>query len=258
MGNSGSTPGGGARQPSALVIVGPSGVGKGTLIDRLMDEGGENVAFSCSHTTRAPRPGEEVGGVGWGVGPRKSDHREGRRMHARRWRRRQVPSPEYARTRAPTLAPALLTQDGVHYHFTTRTKMEKEIKEGKFLEYAYVHDNIYGTSFQAVQDVAKSGRCCVLDIDVQGARQVRGGGGAPAAAAARGCWRAREAQRWQHQRQAGWHTNASPPPPPALPPRCAPPSCPPSLCLWRRPAWGSWRSGCGGAAPRPPSRLPCA
>lgn len=55
--------------------------------------------------------------------------------------------------------------------------MEADIASGKFLEHAHVHKNIYGTSVQAVQDVADAGRCCVLDIDVQGARQVRWAGG---------------------------------------------------------------------------------
>ena len=52
---SGSSP-----SPSALVIVGPSGVGKGTLIKKLM-EGSDQFGFSVSHTTRAPRAGEQVG-----------------------------------------------------------------------------------------------------------------------------------------------------------------------------------------------------
>jgi guanylate kinase len=73
----------------------------------------------------------------------------------------------------PLLVPLSVLQDGVHYHFTTRERFESEIAEEKFLEHAYVHSNIYGTSIAAVQDVAASGRCCVLDIDVQGARQVR-------------------------------------------------------------------------------------
>ena len=47
------------HQPSALVIVGPSGVGKGTLINKLM-AGNDRYGFSCSHTTRAPRQGEKV------------------------------------------------------------------------------------------------------------------------------------------------------------------------------------------------------
>ncbi len=61
----------------------------------------------------------------------------------------------------------------MHYHFTSKEEFEKGISEGKFLEYAYVHNNIYGTSLAAVEAVAAAGKCCVLDIDVQGARQVR-------------------------------------------------------------------------------------
>lgn len=45
--------------PSALVICGPSGVGKGTLIKKMMEDS-EKFGFSCSHTTRSPRPGEKV------------------------------------------------------------------------------------------------------------------------------------------------------------------------------------------------------
>ncbi|KAH9258044.1 guanylate kinase [Batrachochytrium salamandrivorans] len=51
-----------SSKPAPLVIVGPSGVGKGTLIGMLMKEfGAENLGFSVSHTTRKPRPGEEHG-----------------------------------------------------------------------------------------------------------------------------------------------------------------------------------------------------
>ena len=66
-----------------------------------------------------------------------------------------------------------LPQDGVHYHFTAKPQMEKEIADGQFLEHAHVHGNIYGTSVAAVREVAANGKCCILDIDVQGARQVR-------------------------------------------------------------------------------------
>lgn len=45
--------------------------------------------------------------------------------------------------------------------------------EGKFLEYAEVHKNLYGTSVAAVRSVLESGRVCILDIDVQGARAIR-------------------------------------------------------------------------------------
>lgn len=56
-----------AAHPSALVVVGPSGVGKGTLIARLM-EGDPRFGFSCSHTTRPPREGEVVSDPSAGVG----------------------------------------------------------------------------------------------------------------------------------------------------------------------------------------------
>ncbi len=45
--------------PSAMVICGPSGVGKGTLIKQLMASS-DKFGFSCSHTTRLPREGEKV------------------------------------------------------------------------------------------------------------------------------------------------------------------------------------------------------
>nr|KAJ0187093.1 hypothetical protein LSAT_V11C900466420 [Lactuca sativa] len=51
--------------------------------------------------------------------------------------------------------------------------MEEEIKAGKFLEFAAVHGNLYGTSVEAVEVVADAGKRCILDIDVQGARSVR-------------------------------------------------------------------------------------
>ena len=50
-----------AAKPSALVVCGPSGVGKGTLIKKLMDGSPRLFGFTCYHTTRAPRQGEEVG-----------------------------------------------------------------------------------------------------------------------------------------------------------------------------------------------------
>jgi guanylate kinase len=52
-------PEGERRSPAALVICGPSGVGKGTLIQRLSQEA-DKFGFSVSHTTRAPREGEQV------------------------------------------------------------------------------------------------------------------------------------------------------------------------------------------------------
>ncbi|KAF9664725.1 hypothetical protein SADUNF_Sadunf16G0048000 [Salix dunnii] len=111
---------GDAEKP--VVISGPSGVGKGTLISMLMNEFPSMFGFSVSHTTRAPRGVEK---------------------------------------------------DGVDYHFTEQTIMDKEIKDGKFVEHASVHGNLYGTSIEAIEVVTDAGKRCILDIDVQGARSVR-------------------------------------------------------------------------------------
>eukprot|EP00967_Tisochrysis_lutea_P020685 scaffold23488_cov21-Tisochrysis_lutea.AAC.1 len=67
----------------------------------------------------------------------------------------------------------MCVQHGEHYFFTTKEQFAKEIAEDKFIEYAEVHGNLYGTSVAAVRKVLESGRTCILDIDVQGARLVR-------------------------------------------------------------------------------------
>ena len=65
-------------------------------------------------------------------------------------------------------------QDGKHYYFTTKEKFQAGIEKGAFLEHAQVHSHFYGTSAAAVRKVSNVGKCCILDIDVQGARQVCG------------------------------------------------------------------------------------
>ncbi|GJQ79407.1 hypothetical protein Trydic_g16266 [Trypoxylus dichotomus] len=63
--------------------------------------------------------------------------------------------------------------NGKHYHFTTRESMLDAIKNGEFIENAEFSGNIYGTSKKAVENVLSDGKVCVLDIDVQGVKQVR-------------------------------------------------------------------------------------
>lgn len=63
--------------------------------------------------------------------------------------------------------------DGVHYNFASVDQMKKEIDEGKFIEYAEVHGNYYGTSVKGVESVQNDGKICILDIDVQGAELVK-------------------------------------------------------------------------------------
>jgi guanylate kinase len=108
--------------PSPLVIAGPSGVGKGTLIKNLLDNFPEYFGFSVSHTTRLPRPGEV---------------------------------------------------DGQHYHFVTKGEFEGMVKRNEFIEHANVHTAMYGTSKDAVTKVRVSGKICILDIDIQGVRNVK-------------------------------------------------------------------------------------
>ncbi|MCS2607867.1 guanylate kinase [Halomonas dongshanensis] len=63
--------------------------------------------------------------------------------------------------------------DGVNYHFVTVDRFEAMIAEGAFFEYAKVFDNYYGTSCQAAQTLLDAGQDVILEIDWQGARQVR-------------------------------------------------------------------------------------
>ncbi|MGC8917498.1 MAG: guanylate kinase [Thermoanaerobaculum sp.] len=65
-------------------------------------------------------------------------------------------------------------QDGVDYHFVSRDAFLAMVDRGEFLEYAEVHGNLYGTSWQEIAGKRESGYDVFLDIDVQGARQVRG------------------------------------------------------------------------------------
>ena len=64
-------------------------------------------------------------------------------------------------------------RDGVAYHFVTDAKFQKLIDEGAFLEWAVYNGNRYGTSWQAIEEPLASGRDMLLEIEVQGARQVR-------------------------------------------------------------------------------------
>lgn len=64
-------------------------------------------------------------------------------------------------------------QDGVNYHFTDETAFQRILNEGGFLEHARVFDNWYGTSQQWVEGTLASGCDVILEIDWQGAEQVR-------------------------------------------------------------------------------------
>jgi guanylate kinase len=63
---------------------------------------------------------------------------------------------------------------GENYHFISRAEFEAYIRRDEFLEYAEVFGNYYGTHRGVLEDAQRQGRDLVLDIDVQGARQLKG------------------------------------------------------------------------------------
>ena len=74
---------------------------------------------------------------------------------------------------ATTRPPRPDERDGVDYHFQTRTQFLEGVGAGKFLEYAEYAGELYGTLKDEVEKVLKSGKHVLLDIEVEGARQVR-------------------------------------------------------------------------------------
>ncbi len=72
-----------------------------------------------------------------------------------------------------TRAPRGEEVDGVAYTFLTPEAFEARVVRGDFLEHATVHDNCYGTLAETVRSTMASGKSVMMDIDVQGARQVR-------------------------------------------------------------------------------------
>lgn len=64
-------------------------------------------------------------------------------------------------------------QNGVHYHFVSTDEFTAMIQANAFLEYAQVHGHYYGTSVNGLQSLTQSGADVILEIDTQGAEQVR-------------------------------------------------------------------------------------
>jgi guanylate kinase len=104
-----------------FILSAPSGAGKSSLINALLAKH-TDMKVSVSHTTRAPRPGED---------------------------------------------------NGVHYHFVAVDEFKALIEKNDFFEWAQVFDNYYGTSKQAIEEQLAAGIDVFLDIDWQGAQQMR-------------------------------------------------------------------------------------
>ncbi len=74
---------------------------------------------------------------------------------------------------ATTRAPRDGEQDGVHYFFLSTQEFESIIEEGGFLEWACVHGHYYGTLRSRVEEAIRLGKQVILEIDVQGALQIK-------------------------------------------------------------------------------------
>lgn len=105
-----------------IVLSGPSGVGKGTVRKKLMENEDLKLVFSISMTTRLPRQGEK---------------------------------------------------DGVDYFFVTEDVFDQNLKNNNFLEHATFVNNRYGTPKDYVEKLLDKGYNVFIEIDVQGALQVK-------------------------------------------------------------------------------------
>ncbi|MCW8852263.1 MAG: guanylate kinase, partial [Gammaproteobacteria bacterium] len=72
-----------------------------------------------------------------------------------------------------TRAPREGEVDGVNYHFVDKDTFEAMVEDSEFIEYATVFGNMYGTSRQHIQEQLLKGKDVILEIDWQGARQIR-------------------------------------------------------------------------------------
>ncbi|XP_053671960.1 uncharacterized protein LOC128722148 isoform X1 [Anopheles nili] len=64
-------------------------------------------------------------------------------------------------------------ENGIHYHFVSVEEMQGAIENGEFIETAVFSGNMYGTSKKAVENVQHQGKVCVLDIEIEGVKQIR-------------------------------------------------------------------------------------
>ena len=74
---------------------------------------------------------------------------------------------------ATTRPPGPREQDGVEYYFLPRRQFEKDIEAGRFIEYAEYGGHLYGTPKDPVDNTLREGKWCLLEIEVQGALQIR-------------------------------------------------------------------------------------
>src|SRR5205823_789239 len=86
--------------------------------------------------------------------------------------RKQAPD-VYVSVSATTRPPREGEINGVHYHFVDRAEFQRMIDAGEMLEYAHYAGNLYGTPRRPVERALAEGHPAILEIELQGARQVR-------------------------------------------------------------------------------------
>ena len=74
---------------------------------------------------------------------------------------------------ATTRPARAIEKDGVNYYFITKAQFEDMLSKNLFLEYAHVYENYYGTPREKVEEMLQAGHDVILEIDIQGALQVK-------------------------------------------------------------------------------------
>ena len=109
------------NQKKLIILTGPSGVGKGTIVKEILGKH-KNIWLSISATTREPREGEK---------------------------------------------------EGENYYFLNEEKFKEMIEQNLFLEWAQFAGNYYGTPLSSVNEKIKRGFTVLLEIEVEGAKQIK-------------------------------------------------------------------------------------
>lgn len=86
--------------------------------------------------------------------------------------RKEMPNLVYS-VSMTTRDPRVGEKEGINYFFRTKEQFEELLAQGDFLEYAKVYDNYYGTPKAHVMDLLDGGKHVILEIDIQGAMQVK-------------------------------------------------------------------------------------
>jgi guanylate kinase len=89
-----------------------------------------------------------------------------------RWVRQRVPDLGYSISHT-SRPPRGKEKDGVEYHFVSKETFQKMIDNGEFVEWAEVYQELYGTSVSSLKSQITIGLDVIMDIDVQGARNIR-------------------------------------------------------------------------------------